>query len=109
MPNQLGKDRHRAVFICDTPDYHDLEGYADHMGFTVSVLLREAVYRLSKEIRENGKIVLLRQPRDDEGHPTVQSRTKFRKKTYKKPTKENESSAESSAESSTEDKPPTEP
>ena len=79
MPNQLGKDRHRAVFIIDTPDYNDLIGYADDMGFTVSVLLREAAYRLSKEIRENGKIVLLRQPRDDEGHATIPRRKRTKK------------------------------
>jgi hypothetical protein len=79
MPNQLGKDRHRAVFICDTPDYDDLIGYADDMGFTVSVLLREAVYRLAKEIRENRKIILLRQPRDDEGNPTTERRRRVKK------------------------------
>lgn len=71
MANQLGKDRHRTVFICDKVDYELLEDYAKKLGFTVSVLLREAVYRLADEIRNNGKIVLIRIPRDDEGHATT--------------------------------------
>jgi hypothetical protein len=93
MPNQLGKNRHRTVFICDTPDYEDFVGYAEDMGFTVSVLLREAVYRLAKEIRENKKIVLLRQPRDDEGHPTTERRRRAKKTKTPKEAPNNEPTA----------------
>lgn len=70
MPNKLADDRRRAVFIVDSKDYQDLEEYAKMMGFTASVLLREAVYRLAKELRTEGKTILERQPRPDEGHTT---------------------------------------
>lgn len=70
MPNKLADDRRRAVFIVDSKDYQDLEDYAKKMGFTASVLLREAVYRLADELRNEGKTVLVRQPRPDEGHST---------------------------------------
>jgi hypothetical protein len=76
MANQLSDDKRRTVFISDLIDYDDLEGYAHKMGFTVSVLLREAVYRLAEEIRQNKKIVLLRQPHDNEGHATGKPHSK---------------------------------
>lgn len=70
MANQMGDDRHRTVFICDKIDYNEMDKYSKKLGYTVSVLLREAVYRLAQEIRDEGKIVLLRPPRDNEGHST---------------------------------------
>jgi hypothetical protein len=70
MPNKLADNRRRAVFILDTPDYNELEAYAKKMGFTSSVLMREAVYRLAQELREQKKTILIRQPRPDEGHAT---------------------------------------
>lgn len=70
MPNQLDPDRKRAVFIIDRRDYETLEGYSDDMGFTVSVLLREAVYRLAEELRQKKSIILIRQPKPNEGHAT---------------------------------------
>lgn len=72
MPNKLADNRRRAVFIVDTPDYNELEKYAKKMGFTASVLMREAVYRLAQELREEQKTILIRQPRADEGHSTKQ-------------------------------------
>lgn len=72
MPNKLADNRRRAVFIVDTPDYTELEKYAKKMGFTASVLMREAVYRLAQELREKQKTILIRQPRDNEGHSTKQ-------------------------------------
>lgn len=70
MPNQLAAGRRRSVFILDSSDYDVIEKYGKTLGYTPSVLLREAVYRLAQEIREKGKIVLIRVPRADEGHST---------------------------------------
>lgn len=70
MPNQIDPERKRAVFIIDRRDYDELENYGDDMGFTVSVLLREAVYRLAEEIRQKKSIILIRQPKPNEGHAT---------------------------------------
>jgi len=73
MPNKLADNRRRAVFIVDSSDYNELEDYANKMGFTASVMLREAVYRLAQELREKNRTILIRQPRDDEGHSTKSS------------------------------------
>lgn len=70
MPNQIADNKRRAVFIVDTPDYEVIEKYANKMGFTASVMLREAVYRLAQEIRKEGKTILGRVPQDNEGHST---------------------------------------
>ena len=70
MPNKLADNRKRAVFIVDKSDYAELENYAKTMGFTSSVLMREAVYRLAQELRQQGQTKLIRVPRADEGHAT---------------------------------------
>lgn len=70
MANQMDPNRKRSVFIVDKDDFETLEKYAKKMGFTSSVLLREATYRLAKELRENKKTILLRVPKDNEGHAT---------------------------------------
>ena len=75
MPNQIDPERKRAVFIIDRRDYKTLEDYSDDMGFTVSVLLREAVYRLAEEIRQKKSIILIRQPKPHEGHATKPKKT----------------------------------
>lgn len=74
MPNQMDPNRKRAVFIIDRRDYDKLEEYSDDMGFTVSVLMREAVYRLAEEIRQKGSTILIRQPKPNEGHATKPKR-----------------------------------
>ena len=76
MPNQIDPDRKRAVFIIDRRDYNTLEGYGSDMGFTASVLMREAVYRLAEEIRQKGATILIRQPKPNEGHATQPKRLK---------------------------------
>ena len=67
MPNQMDPTRKRTVFVVDKDDYATLDNYAKKMGFTASVLLREATYRLAKELREAKQTVLLRVPKDNEG------------------------------------------
>ena len=76
MPNQMDPNRKRAVFIIYLRDYDELEGYSDDMGFTVSVLMREAVYRLAEEIRQKKSIILIRQPKPSEGHATKPKKPK---------------------------------
>lgn len=70
MPNQIDPDRRRAVFIVDKEDFSTLENYAEKMGFTASILLREATYRLAEEIRKKKGITLVQQPKDNEGRRT---------------------------------------
>ena len=67
MPNQVHPNRKRAVFIVNKEDYATLERYAENMGYTTSILLREATFRLAKEIRDKKKIYLLQTPKAGEG------------------------------------------
>ena len=67
MANQMADGRKRTVYIVDKEDYYELEAYAKKMGFTTSVLLREATFRLAEELRNTGKTQLVRQPKDNEG------------------------------------------
>lgn len=67
MPNQIDPDRRRAVFIIDKEDFATLEKFAEKTGYTTSVLLREATFRLAEQIRQKKKITLELQPKDSEG------------------------------------------
>jgi predicted DNA-binding ribbon-helix-helix protein len=66
MPNQIHPDRKRFSFAADEKDYETLNAAAKRMGFTLSVLLREATIRTAEEIRKNRKIQLLQLPKDDD-------------------------------------------
>lgn len=79
MANQIDPNRKRAVFILDKEDYETLETYAARCGFTPSIMLREATFRLANEIRENGKVLLTQTPKDNEGAATVKSSDKVQK------------------------------
>ena len=76
IANQMDKNRKRAVFIIDKDDAAVLDDYAKKMGFTASVLLREATFRLAKELRETAKTTLLRMPKENEGHATPTAKKK---------------------------------
>jgi hypothetical protein len=67
MPNQIDPDRRRAVFIIDKEDFSTLEKFAEKTGYTTSVLLREATFRLAEQIRNNKKITLELKPKESEG------------------------------------------
>jgi hypothetical protein len=79
MPNQIDPDRKRAVFILDKDDYETLETYAARCGFTPSIMLREATFRLANEIREKGRVLLTQTPKDNEGAATTKSSEKIQK------------------------------
>jgi hypothetical protein len=66
MPNQIHPARKRFSFAADEKDYATLEAAAKRMGFTLSVLLREATIRTAEEIRKNKKLQLLQLPKDED-------------------------------------------
>ena len=68
MIKKLPKGTKRSVFIVDTTDFEVLNNYAKEMGFTASILLREAAYRIAKEIHLTGKTLLVREPIDSDNH-----------------------------------------
>lgn len=67
MANQMHPDRTRCVFIIDKEDKAILDDYAEKLGFTTSVLLREAAFRLAEEIQQKKRTILRRAPADNEG------------------------------------------
>ena len=70
MPGKIGPDKRRAVFIADAVDYETLQKYAKKMDYSIAVMLREATYRLAKQLREEKQLVLLRVPHENEGSVT---------------------------------------
>lgn len=84
MPNQNDPNRRRAVFLVDKEDAAVLEAYARKMGFTSSILMREAVFRLAEELRNNKKTTLIQQPKEDDGRPTWNSPVNYPPKTPRK-------------------------
>ena len=56
MANQMHPDKRRASTVVNEADFNTLEKAANSIGLTVSVMFKEAAFRLAEEIRSRGQI-----------------------------------------------------